>query len=110
MSKAQKIDMVVTRRWGFWNIILTALGIVIGAGIIIGVVGFLLLKLFTFVWPTLKWVSVVLLIATPSILFLYKVTKMPDNVARSHRYYQASLVCIRTLIILIILFADMRTV
>ena len=110
MAKAQKIDMTVERRWGFWNIISTATGvIVVGCAVILGI-GFFLAKLFNFIWPTIQWVIVILVIATPSVVLLYKTMKMPDSVVRTHRCYQATLVCVRTVLILIILFADMRTV
>lgn len=110
MSKAQKIDVTVKPRWGFWNIIFSALGIVIVAGAVLVGGYFLLLKLFYFVWPTLKWAIPLGMYLALTAWFLYRATQIPDEVARSHQQYQAVILCVRNLIILIILFADMRTV
>ncbi|HCC05900.1 TPA: hypothetical protein DEP94_00850 [Candidatus Nomurabacteria bacterium] len=110
MSKSQKVDMTVQPRWGFWNIISSALGIVIVAGIVIVSGYFLLMKLFNFVWPTLQWAIPVGIYLAVAFWFSYKATQAPDNVARSHRQWQSVNLCVRLLIILFILFADMRTV
>lgn len=110
MSKAQKVDVTVQPRWGFWNIISSAVGVVLVAGIVLVGGSFLLQKLFNFIWPTLQLAIPVGIYLAVAFWLSYKATQAPDNVARSHRQWQAVILCVRNLIILFILFADMRTV
>lgn len=107
--KAQKVD-VVMRRPGFLNVLSYAAGWVVAIGLILIGAAYALIKITNFAWPTLQWAIPLGTYLALTAWFLYRAMLIPDEVARSHRQYQAVILCVRNLIILIILFADMRTV
>ena len=106
----QKLEVISGQRLGFWNIISSALGMAVVAAVVLIGVGFLLHKLFIWAWPTLKWFIPLIGYTVFTLWFLYRATQVSDEAARSHRQYQAVVLIVRNLIILAILFADMRTV
>lgn len=102
----RKMEVSVYPKWGFVNVMTTAFGI----ALVIGAILFGLYKAFMWVWPTLKWMIPLIAIFVYFLWILHKATKTSDEVARTYRQYQAILVIVRSLIILIILVADTQTV
>lgn len=102
---AQKVDVTINR-YGFSNIMSTVFGVVLVAGVAIA----LLVKGFLWAWPTLQWMVPLAAYLTFNVWFLYRTIRDPDEVVRTHRHYQATWLFVSNLVILIILYADMRTV
>lgn len=102
----QKMEVLISPRWGFSNVISTTFGIVV----VVGLTLVALYKVFMWLWPTLKWIIPLIAIFLYFLWSFYKATKASDDVARTHRQYQAMLVIVRSLIILTILLADTHTV
>jgi len=107
--KAQKIE-VIMHPPGFLNVLSHAAGWVFVIGLIVAGAIYAITRFVNFIWPTLQWVIPLGMYLTLNAWFLYRAATTTDEVARSHRQYQAVILCVRNLIILTILFADMRTV
>lgn len=101
-----QMDVRVQPRWGFWNIITSAMGVLLVVGLLL----YAFFRAFLWVWPTLMWLLPVSLYVGFTAWMLYKSTQIPDEVARSHRQYQTVIVVLRTFILLIIFFANTRSV
>lgn len=109
MRNFEKVE-VVMRRPGFWNILSNAMGWVAVVVAISAIALFALARIASFLWPTLKWMITIGVYIAINAWYLYRIVTSTDEVARSHRYFQATVLCVSNLIILAILFSDMRTV
>lgn len=107
--KTQKVDVVMLRP-GFLNILSYAAGWVFVIGLFLAGAIYAIVRITNFVWPTLQWAIPIGVYLALTAWFLYRAIVATDKVASSHRQYQSVILCVRSIIILTILFADMRTV
>lgn len=102
MATAQKMEVTIQPRLGFWNIISSAVGIALLAGVLL----FAIYKAFVWAWPTLKWFIPVTLFIAFTVWMIYLATQASDEVAHSHRQYQSVIMLVRIIFLAVIWWAN----
>lgn len=109
MKEAKNINVSIVRP-GFKNIMSNLFGMIVAGAIVFIIAATIIMAVFKFLWPTLKWLIPLSLFLIYIIFMLYEITKMKDDEARSHNQYKTTLVLTRTVLVLIIFLYDIESV
>ena len=109
MKETKNINVKLERP-GFKNIISNTLGMIAAGAIVLVIASIMVMAIFKFLWPTLKWLVPLSLVFIYIIFTLYEITKKNDNETRSYYQYKITLVLMRTILILAIFLYDIESV
>ncbi len=109
MSEEKNINVTITRP-GFKSIISNLIGQIVAFTIIALIAVIVVVNIFIFLWPTIKWLIPLSVFFIYILFMLYKITQMEDSEVKSHNQYKTTLLLSRTVIVLIILFYDIESV